>query len=795
MTTNNEPTSQGRKRKNSINADTGRPTKHRSSQACNACRGRKIRCDVLTNGSRCTNCRLDDTECIVLPSRRGRRKRASSRESADDIHVANPAAVPSSEQPQYMRPPAPPARSTSERQIRPPVTTTNTATQNAEPTVDGEIPVCVTFDEDFESVDHPTDSTRDGGLPTPEDWTTTSVQPSTRPVNTRSISEITASLPSFITPLPSQTPVEDLTFLAQKGVFAIPDLEMRTEIMRSYVFSINPFMPILDLPAFCAAVLDEQEGSHVSLLLFQAVMFAGLASLDLDVIRRLGFESTKQAREVYFSRVKLLYEFDLGTDDTAVMQALLLMSSWYGKGYQRKDTWHWTGLAYNVALTMGLHREPTSNCGSKETQHFRRRLWWSLFIRDRLLALGTRRLMRIREDSFDVKMLELDDFDIQSFGDSDLSTGLQDMADTARICIEVAKLGLCIGHVLSSQYTTIQTPNDVPHTMMVVPKRGGEDTTNEAKKCDREINEWFQNMSSKLRVPAPGASMKGSLSCYEVHWSVLNMVYFTLINVLHRTQATSSSATPSSASLAQPLGGQKTSRSKVKDAAGNITKLAYTMLRRGQVQFLGLSGVTALLAAALSHMLDIRSADEDVRDANTFRFHQTMQVLQALRSIYVSADAAVSFLASAIRRAGISVPAPEFSMDHPTGSPSQHHWRKPSFASQERPSWTTSDSTQVTGPHQRSSSVFEQPVGSSLVHPATSTFERSSSMSIAPDHDYTSTRGPVQEPIMNDSLFTADGNSFLFDWGNTTNAGESDGLAYDFNADTFGFLQSQFQDF
>jgi len=46
-----------------------------------------------------------------------------------------------------------------------------------------------------------------------------------------------------------------------------------------------------------------------------------------------------------------------------------------------------------------------------------------------------------------------------------------------------------------------------------------------------------------------------------------------------------------------------------------------------------------------------------VRDASIFRFYQSMQVLQSLRGTYASADAAVSFLASVIRKAGISVPA------------------------------------------------------------------------------------------------------------------------------------------
>lgn len=47
-----------------------RPVKRRASKACCCCRARKVRCDVVENGSPCTNCRLDQVECIVTASKR-----------------------------------------------------------------------------------------------------------------------------------------------------------------------------------------------------------------------------------------------------------------------------------------------------------------------------------------------------------------------------------------------------------------------------------------------------------------------------------------------------------------------------------------------------------------------------------------------------------------------------------------------------------------------------------------------------------------------------------------------------
>src|ERR1700760_3493796 len=47
-----------------------RPVKRRASKACQCCRTRKVRCNVTEHGAPCTNCRLDEVECIVSESRR-----------------------------------------------------------------------------------------------------------------------------------------------------------------------------------------------------------------------------------------------------------------------------------------------------------------------------------------------------------------------------------------------------------------------------------------------------------------------------------------------------------------------------------------------------------------------------------------------------------------------------------------------------------------------------------------------------------------------------------------------------
>ena len=274
----------------------------------------------------------------------------------------------------------------------------------------GNILVCVTFDEDLDNDGKERQAMGEDG--DRQEATPADCEPNdglfTSGVAAPSEScQGVPSLPAFIGPLSTGIPNEDIQFLVLKGAFKIPEPDLQVEILRGYMFSVHPFLPVLDSHEFISAVINNGEQGKVSLLLFQAVMFAGLHSLQPSIIHRLGFDTTKQAREVLFNRVRLLYDFDVEPNNIAVFQSLLLMSSWYSKWRERRHTWHWTGLAYDVARSVGLHREPSTRHVSDKVCRFRKRLWWSLYIRDRMIALGTRRPMRIRDEDCDVTLLNI----------------------------------------------------------------------------------------------------------------------------------------------------------------------------------------------------------------------------------------------------------------------------------------------------------------------------------------------------------------------------------------------------
>lgn len=114
-----------------------------------------------------------------------------------------------------------------------------------------------------------------------------------------------SSLPNFIRPLPQKFQPEDIDYLETKGALAIPDTELRNELLRCYVLYVHTYMPLLDLDDFLRAIVRNENSNQLSLLLFQAVMFAGSAFIPSGYLSAAGFKSRKAARKTFFQRARV----------------------------------------------------------------------------------------------------------------------------------------------------------------------------------------------------------------------------------------------------------------------------------------------------------------------------------------------------------------------------------------------------------------------------------------------------------------------------------------------------------
>ncbi len=342
------------------------------------------------------------------------------------------------------------------------------------------------------------------------------------------------------------------------------------------------------------------------------------------------------------------------------------MTYWYETPDDQKDTWHWMGVAISLAHTIGLHRNPENSNMEPAKKKLWKRIWWSCFMRDRLIALGMRRPTRVKDEAYDVPMLVEDDFEIAVLpetislipADCTLVKDVEAQRELAHMCIAKAKLCLCISHVLSAQYSVLVRHQGMQgqegstrSSVMLFPKKL--DQTDEVTRCDEELTEWIDELPECCQY-SPEVSRSGSGQTLFVQRSLLHMVYYTTLSALHRPQvlpcAGAGGSQPDSSRELQDL-----SRKQVREASREITKISNNLHSTGLEKYLPTTGVTVLLPAIIIHLLDIKSCNDEARTAALNGFCQCMQVLEKLRDNYASADFATQFLEAAIRKADIDL--------------------------------------------------------------------------------------------------------------------------------------------
>ncbi|KAB2569611.1 C6 transcription factor [Lasiodiplodia theobromae] len=663
--TQQNPAQQQAKRKASAagmdNHGTGRSVKRRASKACQCCRARKVRCNVTEHGAPCTNCRLDEVECIVSESRR---KKKWSRDD-DASKTTNDADVATAANGSGKR------RLASRDALDGLSSLKNGASSSVDLSTDEHVPHSIyashgqRLNYSFSELNRrmSTASSTGTGFPilgySPVSTDAKLQQPFF--ANIAPKANAVFSLPAYIKPLPSRIGPDEIAYLQKKGALTIPTLELKTELLRAYVEFVHPYMPLLDLHEFLR-IIDCQDGSQgkMSLILFQAVMFAGSAFADFKYLRKAGYSNRKEARKDFFQKTRLLYDFDYEQDRVSLVQALLLLTYYYETPDDQKDTWHWMGVATSVAHTIGLHRNPDKANMDPRRIKLWKRIWWSTYMRDRLIALGMRRPTRIKDEDYDVPLLTLDDFEIAAVPDSIscipadcvVARDVALQRQLAVCCIQKAKLCLCISHVLSKQYCVLNNNQGLLNdrtTMMLLPKKL-DPQKSDVKHCDAELKKWKDELPDEAKYEEASSGNRS----IDLHKSLLHMVFYTTLSALHRPQVLPSA--PVNGCPEQDANGVlESSRRHVRTAATAITGIAQKLDSLDLVRFLPTTGVTVLLPAIIIHLLDIKSPDEETRRSSLRGFCQCMQVMGKLRDLYAAADYSTAFLEAAIRKAGISI--------------------------------------------------------------------------------------------------------------------------------------------
>lgn len=192
---------------------------------------------------------------------------------------------------------------------------------------------------------------------------------------------------------------------------------------------------------------------------------------------------------MFFNRAKILFDVGIEQNKIVLAQSALLMSYWYGNADNIAVCWHWTGIASSLCQEMGLHRNPIDSRVPEPRRSLWRRVWWCCVHRDRWIALGLGRPMRISGKDCDVKTLTISDLAEEPGPCSGLSnralTSIETYRSKTHLFVQTVNLSVCLGDVIAYHFTLDQSTGL---------------TAEQSAECEWKLATWYIGLDPGLVI-------------------------------------------------------------------------------------------------------------------------------------------------------------------------------------------------------------------------------------------------------------------------------------------------------
>ncbi|KAL7790919.1 fungal-specific transcription factor domain-containing protein [Trichoderma ceciliae] len=565
----------------------------RAGKACLACRARKVRCDV-TIRSPCGNCQWNGQQCVTH-ARRARRRRRRQPQAAAPSEL---------------------------KDLKEAATKDGTSDPPDEFAIDSMSSKAPTSVEDLEVLD-------------------ADIEPDKSPHDSSLNDYSLFDLPKYVRPL-TNLPPDDMACLHAEGALELPDSVLQSALLRAFFEYVHPFVPTLDLDGFLHSI-ETHDGSagQVSLLLLQAVLAAGTAHVELDVLGNAGFQTRKQARAAFMKKVRLLYKYNCELDQMVLTQSILLITSWQDASDEHGKTWFWIDAAVSHAFAAGLHLEPSLSKPnlSKRKQRLRRRVWWCCFIRDRLLSLGMRRPPRITDGDFQVSMLEEADFQPEQIRSDDDHAKFEAMcvyvksrkkrADLARMCVAQATLCRSMSFLSSNLYIA---PH-VTFSSFSEARKKAPDGEYKFTTYIRDLLEWRDGLpeSVSYRPISTSDIGKDGNTSISLDRAVLHMIYYTAVLCLYRSRFMVLLSDGNASGMEKEM-----CKIYMQHSAKRIGDISKNIYDHGLDRLLPSIAANVAVSTASVYLLEQKGQLQGC--ATEQSYYQSRKLMQSMHDIYAGAD-------------------------------------------------------------------------------------------------------------------------------------------------------------
>ncbi|KAK8147106.1 hypothetical protein G3M48_002095 [Beauveria asiatica] len=573
--------------------------KARAKHACTVCNSRRVRCDVM-EVQPCSNCVDAGVKCEVLPSRRGRyprkprHKGPRTRQNHRNGASASGTAESTDPEDQIRREahatnttqsPSQPAASASASAAAA-ATAAAAAAPSSSSTPFGSAAACHSYRTRKQTAAReasppvsptPASSAKASGARFfgesnfltivsggREHGDATSNQPGG--AQSRYTFHLPAKRPNPAQAEGSGIKESTLRYLRDEGVFDLPSQEQCAPALRAFFTWFHPCFPVVDAADLARRFTE----NRVPKVLMYAMLIVGCTYCDDSVISGMGLSDRFQAKTLFYTRAKLLIDADWERDEITLIQSLFLMSFQRNGPSDVRDVRYWLGNVITLSESIGLHRSSCSVSKTVETPTMRRRIWWSIYVRERQSAASLGLPSRIRDEDCDIEALSAADLeapDVDLDEHPILSPLKPEHITYAIKMVEVARL---IGRIIDLHF---------------VPGRTGS-KAKDVESLDNALEAWKDSLPQSMRFLSDETNT-------SVWPCLLHLAYNHLRILIHRNSYLHSN--------------DKTASSMIVTASAcRISRIAEDMytsgiLGRGQMHM-----ITSLFTSLCIHVISIR---------------------------------------------------------------------------------------------------------------------------------------------------------------------------------------------
>ncbi|KAH7419596.1 putative C6 transcription factor [Cadophora sp. MPI-SDFR-AT-0126] len=201
----------------------------------------------------------------------------------------------------------------------------------------------------------------------------------------------------------------EIDILHQKGAFELPPRDVQDELISLFFTWVAPIVPVIQEADFLRRYRDPLNSP--SILLLQSI-FVSVSRFPRTALSNYGQECQQTDTKTFFKRAKALYDAGYEQDQVTIIQSLVLMG-WYWHGPQdvtENGLFYYSRLAIAVAQECDMYRSAELTHLTHSERRLYKRIWWTLFTRDRTVTVAYGRPTSIWLDQSNVDSITEDDF-------------------------------------------------------------------------------------------------------------------------------------------------------------------------------------------------------------------------------------------------------------------------------------------------------------------------------------------------------------------------------------------------